>query len=273
MHTSINKSENIDIRSIIAPAIAITRYGLIPDRTVYTVGVEGKRESYLINKLKKLIPEVPVLMSQTFNNACHIPNLDKAIDAIREKYGDEAANQVISDLAKQLGIDSKILLNNLGPNIIVLGRDFTSAAVLAHEIGHYLNTIGRESPAGYDAHKKYGRSKRMFKVLDKLSGISYLSAIILCKFALPISLIIALASAGLNLTSVIMAHPIIKAETSASKTALKLLIRIQVTPEELVYYRDQLVDALKSYKKPYRWRPLLKSAAKGTTVAGGLILG
>jgi len=257
-HSKIGKS--------VLPAIKMTAYKYTPYPSALTSN-DAKfkaRQLDLIKKLKKKVPEVPVILATRFNNACYIPNWDK----ITEKWGDDD----LKEFCREIGADYDEVKKHIGPNVVFLGKNFYNAPTLAHEIGHYLNTYDRGEPGGQRAHRLYGRRRSTSNTMQSLGLVSGFAGGALMLAGNPLAgSIAALISAGFTGLAALVARPILVAEKSASITGLRLLRSIGITEEEYKDYLQDLSRAFGTYKVHYIRFNTRSSAVTGTVGAVGVV--
>lgn len=225
----------------------------------------GTRWNILMNNLKRQFPEVPVIRARRFFNAFYTSDLDKIIPSMNESD--------IDSFCKEFGIDKSELLNNLSPHMVVMGDALANPATLAHELGHYYNTIGKGSPAAKKAHDKYASATKRSvrnKALGLLTlGTGIATEVINLTSGVDLSMLASIqsyVSSGLYSSAILLSTPVLEAEKYASKSGLEFLIKAGSTKEELDLFEYDLDQAYNTYRKFYRIDSIKESAT-------GLILG
>jgi len=257
-HSKIGKS--------ILPAIKMTayKYTSYPSALTTDDAKFKARQLDLIKKLKKKVPEVPVILATKFNNACYVPNWDKMV----EKWGDND----LKEFCREMGVDYDEVKKNMGPNVVFLGKNFYNAPTLAHEFGHYLNTYDRGEPGGKRAHELYGKRVVTSNSMQSVGLISGFAGGALMLSGNPLAgSIAALISAGFTGLAALVSKPILTAEKSASITGLKLLRSVGISEEEYKDYLQDLSKAFGTYKAHYIRFNSRASAVTGTVGAIGVI--
>lgn len=260
----------------LTPIVMATCFKWTPMPSIYGNNVDSqykKRQIELMNKLKQLHKEVPVLKATKFENACYVGDFDQFVDHLVEQYG-WGKDDILKEFADEWGLDFKEFKAKLGPDMVFLGIHYTNAPILAHEFGHYMNGRGKASPEGKKYHDLYSSSYQWGVMMGALAQLSDIGTTGITLYqsgkltadgvkaaynALGIGLT---ASGTCNFLGVYKAMPVIKAETYASRWALKELSDFGVEGEELKEYKDSLIGALGTYKKGFMYIPLLKGGLK-----------
>jgi hypothetical protein len=257
------------------PIVAVTCYKWRPYTSIYKMGPEDrKRQEFLMNKLKIQCKEVPVVRARRFDNACYIPGLNE----IKDQYTDSEWKELCQELCREWGMELTEFMNAVGPHMVILGDTFANAPTLAHEFGHYLNTIGKGESGGQRAHEKYGSAGDNATIAGLVSAMGstagYGAAISTLK-SIPqaksgnatLSAIGFAISSGSQITKIFVSRPIIKAETYASTTGLKNLKLAGATDSEMDIFRKDLIGALSTYKDYYQNAPIINAGLKAIGAA------
>lgn len=253
-----------DLAKALRPQVLFTSFKWAPLPGIYDVESKAEKDKLekIYNKLKTLIPEVPVIRAKYFQNAALITGLDDLV----KKYGD----RILTHLCKEWGMDETEFKNKLTHYMIIVGDRFAHPSVLAHEYGHYLCQVGRGVEGGLDAHGKYAVSK----IINHFEIPSYfirISSVILARIQEDPMVL----EGGLALDSIYKAVQlyygkyIIKAEKCASDTGLKLLSDSGCSPEDLKLFELNLNGALQTYITSYRWNTIKKLGVNA--ILGGAI--
>lgn len=233
-------------------------------KSIYNLsGSDKENQLRQMNGLKDQCKEVPVVRAKKFNNACYIQDLDKISNTWMESD--------FEDLCTEWGMDLAEFKKAIGPHVVILGDRFACAPVLAHEFGHYLNTIGKGEARGYKAHQQYDIASRNTQIVDDVSKLSLFGGVIPTISGDKKSAgVFAVGSGLLRLSELALSRPVIIAETCASQTAIKNLEKVGATSEELGEYRKSLKEALGSYKWAYRYIPAILGSI--TSIGGGALI-
>jgi hypothetical protein len=230
--------------------------------SIYSVsGDEKDKMTTQMNGLKAQCKEVPVVRAKRFNNACYIQDLDKISRSWIEAD--------FEDLCAEWGMDLAEFKKAIGPHIVILGDRYACPPVLAHEFGHYLNTIGKGEAKGYKAHQQYGSAMQNANAVSNLSQLGTIGAAISARAGANIKTVggVVGTSGIVRLSEIALSRPVIIAESCASQTALKNLAKVGATEEELNSYKKSLKEALGTYKWAYQYIPAIVGGIK--TLAGG----
>jgi len=240
-------------------------------KSIYTIsGTEKENQLKQMNGLKAQCKEVPVVRAKRFNNACYIQDLDKISSSWIESD--------FEDLCAEWGMDLVEFKKAIGPHMVILGDRYACAPVLAHEFGHYLNTIGKGEAKGYKAHQRYSSAVRNTRNANAISGGILYGASIISKVKVNDKPIVNYKTLGgivgtsglVRLSEIALSKPVIIAETCASQTAMKNLEKVGATPEELGEYRKSLKEALGTYKWAYQYIPAIIGGI--TSIGGGALI-
>jgi len=239
----------------LAPQITITAYPYTPPRSIYDpliTAEEKSRHLLLMSKLRKQCNEVPVIRAKKFNNACYIQKLNEI------KASEEEWRQFCNDW----GMDYDEFINNIGPHMVIIGDSFATAPTLAHEFGHYINTINHGTHKGYVAHKYYGLGVRLNRLGSIINTLTVLSALWDSpKGRKEFESHLKTRSDIYSITSlfkIASATPVLIAEAAASQTGLLNLARVGATESELTTFKKDLKGAYGTYKQYYMWFPIIK---------------
>lgn len=259
----------------LTPIVDFTSFKFTPLPSIYSLTIdEGrkKREIQLMDRLKSLCIGVPVIRARKLDNACYLPQFDKIISEYN--FTDED----IMELCKEWGMDFDEFKSNLGPHMVVLGDKYANACILAHEFGHYKNTIGEGELEGKILHEKYGPHGQSADInyiyAMMINGVGNLcsiyGAVKKSKAGATSAAVASASSAILKGISVHYGNTVIKAEQCATQTGLKMLTEIKTTQEEWDAYRLNLEGALDTYIKYYRssrkgsmWIDIIKAISEG----------
>jgi len=244
--------------------VTVTIYPYSYFKSIYSLsGSDKENQLRQMNGLKAQCKEVPVVRAKRFNNACYIQDLDKISSRWIEAD--------LEDLCAEWGMDLAEFKKAIGPHVVILGDRFACAPVLAHEFGHYLNTIGKGEAKGYKAHQQYGKASMNTQIANKVSDLSLYGGVITgVHGGIKTAGAIEVGSGLLRLSEIALSRPVIIAETCASQTAMKNLEKVGATPEELGEYRKSLKEALGTYKWAYRYIPAIMGGI--TSIGGGALI-
>jgi len=253
------------VGKIVLPMILITAYKFEPLPSALSTKVTDeykKRQLYLIDQLKKKVPELPIIIANRFENACYVGDLDKIV----EKYGEDELRK----FCKELGADFEEVKSKLGPHMIFMGRKYYAAPILAHEIGHYLNTVGRGEEGGQEAHKVYGKRYKASTIMHNTAVISGTGAELYAyvRGVNKATIGTLFGSSGLFIAAMVVGKPVLVAEKSASLTGLGLLKSIGVTDDEYYEYEDNLRQAYQTYVTVFK---TMKITGAITSAANAII--
>jgi hypothetical protein len=257
----LTMSTESPLTKIVMNQIELTTYKFrMPVPISELTGEYKVRGMQVYAELKKQCKEVPVIEPCTkFNNACYFHGLDEVVNNLPERERDYQLKLFCNDF----GADFESVKNNLGPHMVFMGERFMSPEVLAHEFGHYLNTIGKGEPDGDKVHAKYGKATSRARFLKMVGNTSALVSMMTSKDRT--STPIVLGGAALSFAAVpLMSRPIILSEMKASQTGMKNLIKAGAAKEDLIEYDKFMKGAFGTYKTAYVTLPLIHAAIYGT---------
>lgn len=237
---------------LLSPAISFTSFKFTPLPPLSDMeGEELKHMTEIYEGLMKQAPTVPVIDALSFPNACYVHKLDEIVD----KVGDDE----LKKFCKELGADYNLVKSKLGPHMIFMGIKFKNPCILAHEFGHYWNTIGQGGKVGGKlAHDLYGPAARTANALNLASFMSGLINI-LGGFERGGDIDFTLRSINTygQLGVTLVTIPIIRAEHAATSTGLDNLKKCGATSEDLIAFKKCLKGAFGTYLVGYTVMPLL----------------
>jgi len=236
--------------------------------------MDKERELYLMNEILKLDREVTLTMCTNFYlNGFYTSGLDKMIKDCAEYYG-VTEEDIAKEYCKEYGINLNEFMRNLGPHMIIIDKSIWNASTLAHEFGHYLNTIGKGEVKGHKAHQNLMTARDRFNKSWYLGIILNLSTFVAGGFTkFKLAAILQGLSSLNSAARILITKPIIDAEYYATYTGLKLLKEIGSTEDELKLFKEDLYGpyALDSYKRHYR-RDQIKNSLIHAGIATGSYL-